>query len=143
MNPVFLFRLSILLHWACSGAGILYALVAESFFPQDWQDLMAWNGNGSVFPENLREASVPIGILIGAITLFALISTANQVFLLFFWKPARSIYLASCIIQYPMILLFGLSILSPVEVMFYEMAALLSGVTLALAFYSPVADRFK
>jgi len=40
-------------------------------------------------------------------------------------------------------LLFGLTILTPIEYVLYEISAFLSGVTLALAYYSPVAERFK
>ena len=53
------------------------------------------------------------------------------------------IFLITSILLYPAMLLFGLSILTPVEYVLYEIAAFASGVSLALAFYSPVAKRFS
>ena len=143
MNAIFLFRLSVVAPVALTGIGIAYAILAEPSFSQDWQDIIAWNGDGSIFPDDLRTATAWTWVIIGVICLAATISLLNQIFLFFFWKPSRTIFLASCILLYPAMLLFGLTILTPVEYFLYEIAAFLSGVTLALAYYSPVAERFK
>lgn len=143
MKVFFLFRLSIIAPVALSGIGIAYAILAESSFSQDWQDIITWNGDGGIFPDDLSTATAWTWVIIGVICLTAIIALLNQILLFFYWKPSRTIFLFSCILLYPAMLLFGLSILTPVEYVLYEISAFLSGVTLALAYYSPVAERFK
>jgi hypothetical protein len=115
---------------------------AHDSFSQDWQDLMAWNGDGGSLPDDLTLAPPHIWLLIGAIGLTALIALVNQVLLFFYWKPSRTIFLVSCALLYPLMLLLGLTIITPVEYLLYELSALFTGISLALAYYSPVANRF-
>lgn len=143
MNAIALFRLSIIAPFALTGIGAAYAIVAMSTFPQDWQDIMEWNGDGGIFPRDISTASAWTWVIIGFIALAAILALVNQILLIFYWKPSRLIYMCSCILFYPMMLLFGLSILTPVEYVVYEIAAFFSGITLALAYYSSVAERFK
>lgn len=143
MNAFLLFRVSVIAPLILSGAGVAYALLAEASFSRDWQDVIAWNGDGDVFPDDPATASVWTWIFIGFFGLAAVVALVNQVLLFFYWKPSRTIYLASCILFYPALLFMGLSILTPVEYMLFELSAFVSGITLALVYYSPVAERFK
>jgi hypothetical protein len=143
MNVFLLFRLSIILPLILSGAGVIYAFTARESFSQDWQDLMAWHGDGGILPDNLSTTPLSIWIVIGAFGVVTLVALINQVLLFFYWKPSRIIFLASCILLYPTALLLGLTVLTPVESLLYELSTLITGITLALAFYSPVAERFR
>ena len=142
MNLFLLFRLSIVLPVILSGAGIVYTMTAHDLFSQDWQDLMAWNGNGGILPDDLSLAPPQVWLIIGAIGSTAAIALVNQVLLFFYWKPSRTIFLVSCALLYPAMLLLGLTILTPVEYLLFELSALFTGVTLALVYYTPVANRF-
>jgi hypothetical protein len=128
---------------ARSVVGAAYAILAESSFSQDWQDILAWNGDGGIFPDDLSTAPAWTWIVIGIIGLAAVVALVNQVLLFFYWKPSRLIYFVSCVLLYPAMLFMGLWIFTPFEYVMYEMAAFISGITLALLYYSPVAERFK
>jgi hypothetical protein len=143
MNPFLLFRLAVVLPLILSGAGVIYALAAQELFSQDWQDLIAWNGDGGILPDDWSGTPLTIWLVIGAFGLISLIALVNQALLFFYWKPSRTIFLVSWVLLYPATLLLGLTILTPVENLLYELSALMTGVTLALAYYSPVAERFR
>lgn len=143
MNVFSLFRISVVAPIVLIGIGIAYAILAESSFSQEWRDIIAWNGYGGIFFDDLNTASIWRWIAIGSIGLVALIRLINQFLLFFYWKPSRIIFSISCIIFYPTLLICGLSVLNPIEYFLYEVSTFLSGITLALAYYSPVARRFR
>lgn len=143
VNVFTLFRISVVTPLVLSVLGVAYSFLAEPFFPENWKNLIEWSGDGSVFPDDARAASPWIWLLFGLLALLAIALLINQVLLFFYWKPSRGIYLAGCILSYLSTLLFGLNILPPVEYLLYEVATFLSGITLALAYFSPVAERFK
>ena len=143
MNVFTVFRLSVVAPIVLSGIAVAYAILAEASFFQNWQDILAWNGDGGIFPDDPSTASIPTWIIIGCIGLTVVVALVNHVLLFFYWKPSRAIYFVTCILLYPSMLFMGLSIFTPVEYVLYEVAAFISGITLALAYYSPVAERFK
>lgn len=143
MNVFHVFRFSVVAPMVLTGIGVAYAIVAESTLPGNWQDILTWNGDGGIFQNDPSTTPLLHWVVIGFIALVAVITLLNQILLFFYWKPSRIIYLASCVGFYPMMLLSGLIILTPLESMLYELSAFISGITLALAFYSPVAERFK
>ncbi|MEM9479188.1 MAG: hypothetical protein AAGA58_05930 [Verrucomicrobiota bacterium] len=143
MNVFTLFRVSVVAPILLSGMGVAYATFSQASFSQDWQDILAWNGDGGILPDDLSTAPVWVWIVIWFFGLCALVVFVNQILLFFYFKPSRTIYLVSCVLFYPSMLLWGLSILTPMEYVMYEVSAFISGITLALVYYSPVAERFK
>lgn len=143
VNVFTLFRISVVTPIVLSVLGVAYSFLAEPSFSENWKNLIEWSGDGSVFPEDASATSPWIWLLIGFLGLLAIVTLINQVFLFFYWKPSRGIYLAGCILSYLSTLLFGLNVLPPVEYLLYEVATFVSGITLALAYFSPVAERFK
>ncbi len=143
MTVFSVFRISVVAPIVLSGIGVAYAILAEDSFSQDWQDILAWNGDGGIFSDDLSTASISNWIILGCVGFAALVALLNQVLLFFYWKPSRAIYLVTCILLYPAMLFMGLTVFTPVEYVLYEIAAFISGMTLALAYYSPVAERFK
>lgn len=142
MSPFTLFRISIIAPVVLWIAGVAYSVLAESSFSQDWKDVLAWNGNGGMIPNSLSDVSIAEWAFILSVGLTAVVAVLNQILLFFYWKPSRVIYLVTSILFYPTILLCGLTVFTPVEYMLYDLATFISGVSLALAFYSPVAQRF-
>lgn len=81
--------------------------------------------------------------MFSAACLLAVLLVVNQVLLFFYWGPSRFIYFLSYLLLIPATLLQGLNVFSPVEYFLYEVSTFLSGMTLALAYFSPVAERFS
>src|SRR5688572_14491873 len=100
MSPIAVFRCSLVLSPAAAAAGAVYALAAASRFSQDWQDLLAWNGDGSWLP--LDESQEIGGVLLLLAGAFAALvaAVANQVAMFFFWPPSRHIYALLCVISF-------------------------------------------
>ncbi len=143
MSPISVFRWSLVLSPAVGIAGMVYTHLAFSHFSQDWQDLIAWSGNGSWLPDEASEEIDGVTLLmVGGLLSFALAAVANQIAMYFFWPPSRHIYSLFCVIGYPLTLGLGLTVLPPVEMLSYELSAFIAGVTLAMAYLPPVADRF-
>jgi uncharacterized membrane protein (DUF485 family) len=77
------------------------------------------------------------------VAVMALITLVNQVLFYFYWRHSRIIYLISFMTSFLATLLLGVSITTPVENVLNEIATFLSGIALALAYFSPVAERFR
>lgn len=143
MSPFILFRLSVVVPFILTVAAVIYAFWAEASFSQEWKDIFAWNGDGGMIPYSMDDASIATWIFVLTLSLTAIVAMLNQILFFFCWKPSRMIFLITNILMYPAILLLGLSVLAPVEYMLYQLSAFISGISLALAFYSPVAQRFS
>ncbi len=144
MSPVIVFRWSLVLSPAAAIAAGIYSFVAASRFPQDWQDLLAWNGDGWWLPiSESDEISTRELLIAGALLAFGLAALANQIAMFFFWSPSRHIYLVLCIIGFGLTPGLGLTVQPPLETLGYELSAFIGGVTLAMAYLPPVSDRFR
>ena len=143
MNPFVLFRLSVVFPVPLSIAGVVYASSSESSFSQNWRDLIAWHGDGGLLPNDFTDASVMAWVFMLLVAVMALITLVNQVLFYFYWRCSRVIYLISIITSIAATWFLGLSITTPVENVFNEMATFMSGMALALAYFSPVAERFR
>jgi hypothetical protein len=143
MNPFVLFRLSVVAPVPLCIAGVVYASWSYSSFSQNWRDLIAWNGDGGMLPNYFTDASVMTWAFMALVAVMALITLVNQVLFYFYWRYSRVIYLISFITSFPATLLLGLSITTPVENVLNQMATFMSGMALALAYFSPVAERFR
>ncbi len=143
MNPFVLFRLSVVAPVPLCLAGVVYASWSESSFSQNWRDLIAWHGDGGLLPNDFTDASVMAWVFMFLITVMALMILVNQVLFYFYWRYSRVIYLISFITSIAATLFLGLSITTPVENVLNQMATFMSGMALALAYFSPVAERFR
>ena len=143
MNPFVLFRLSVVAPVPLCFAGVVYASWSESSFSQNWRDLIAWHGDGGLLPNDFTDASVMAWVFMFLIAVMALMILVNQVLFYFYWRYSRVIYLISFITSIAATLFLGLSITTPVENVLNQMATFMSGMALALAYFSPVAERFR
>lgn len=144
MSPTTIFRWTLVLSPAIAVVGGVYSLVAASHFSQDWQDLIAWNGDGSWLP---MEAPEEVGgnelLMVGALLAFLVVAVANQIAMFFFWSPSRHTYAVLCVIGFSLTLALGLTVQPPLETLCYGLSEFVAGVTLAMAYLPPVAERFR
>ena len=143
MNAFLIFRLSVVAPIPLCLASAIYASWAEPSFSQNWRDLIAWNGDGGMLPNDFTDASVMTWAFMSLVAVMVLITLVNQVLFYFYWRHSRIIYLISFMTMYPVILFLGISITTPVENVLYDLATFVSGMALALAYFSPVAERFR
>ncbi len=142
MNPFTAFRTSVVTAPAIAVFAIIYTLVATSSFSQDWQDVLSWSGDGGVLSEGEELTPSDIAIMVLLIG-FLIVAVGNQIALFFYWKPSRLIYLILTILGFLLTPFFGLTVSPPLETLGYELSVFISGITLALAYFSPVAERFE
>lgn len=123
--------------------GVAYTTLATPHFSREWQELIAQAGNGSIVPAEEEDMTSGSLFLVFQVFGFVLAAMVNQVALFFFWGPSRHIYAICMVISFAMVPLFGLVVQPPIESLLYEISLFLSGITLALAYASPVAGRFR
>ncbi|AFU99935.1 hypothetical protein [Simiduia agarivorans] len=63
--------------------------------------------------------------------------------LLLFKSWARHIYLAGFVVAFSLYPFFGVMVTSGISQIFYDLSMVLSGVVIALAYYSPVARHYE
>jgi hypothetical protein len=141
MNMTLVFRTAVVLSPLLAVAAIAYQELAGNTFSQEWRDLIAWDGYGGLFfGEEDGELMTPTFlILVG----FVLLLLVNQVALFFYWGPSRWIYLSCIVIAFLIYPFVGITVLTPIASSFYYLSMVLDGLILALAFYSPIAEKFS
>ncbi len=80
--------------------------------------------------------------ILGFVILWIIYIIYTFVGLLLFWNIARHIYLAGFIIIIPMYFIVGVTVTSGIEQALYDAGSVLSGVLLALIYFSPVKQFF-
>ena len=127
---------------------LIYTEVARGGFSQDWQDLLAWSGDGGLIPAADTESDESIGrntiVALVSTLLLLIVGLANQVAMFFFWRPSRHVFATLCLVGFVATPCFGLLVAPPIEYFLTELAMFVSGITLALCYYStPVVNRFR
>ncbi len=120
----------------------IYSSWAESGFSQDWRDVLEWNGNGGIIPDNSDDLSATGWVFVVALMLWGLVTVVNEVLFFFCWRYSLTIYLWTSLMGIGFTLFFGLSIMSPIEGTLLQASIFLSGIALTLAYCSPIAERF-
>lgn len=123
---------------------VIYTELAQDEFSQDWKDLLSWSGDGGLFSMSESEsmsANAMIGIVFCLILL--VVGIANQIAMFFFWRLSRHIFAILCLLGFVATLSLGLLVSPPIESFLMELSLFISGVTLALCYFSdPVVHRF-
>ena len=96
-------------------AGAVYASWSESSFSQNWRDLIAWNGDGGMLPNDFTDASAMTWAFMLLVAVMSLIILVNQVLFYFYWRYSRVIYLISFMTSFLATWFLGLSITTPVK----------------------------
>lgn len=144
VSLISLFRLTLFLSPLFAILSCVYTYVATPQFSQEWKDLLEWSGDGFAFGilDSGKLTFPKVAFAVGGL-LFFLAVVANQVALFFFWRPSRTGFLILSIIGFGLIPFMGLQVVPPWEAFFYELSVFLSGVTLALAYFSPLSVKFE
>jgi hypothetical protein len=144
MSPVTVFRCTLVLSPAVALLGAAASALATSTYSQDWQDLFAWSGDGAwLLGDDSENMGVGDLLTVGALAMLCLAAIANQIAMFFFWPPSRLCYCLLGATGFGLTLGLGLTVQPPWETLGYELSASLAGITLAMAYLPPVADKFK
>jgi hypothetical protein len=129
-------------------SSIASALAAQ--FPgeisADWISVLEWRGDGSVGRMLFDDEEMSPQAYWGWMTLLALpalLHIASMVGLLFFWRPARTVFALLTILGAGVIVIDGLVVLLPAEAAFYELTVLLNGAIIAMSYLEPIKTGFE
>lgn len=113
--------------------------IATAFLPDGYSQALADAYASEPPPWLFEREGLMIGV--GGVALAATIAGYVGLFLLTRW--GRALSLALTVLAFPLYLLTGPTLSSPLESMLTDASTLLWGACLALAYFSPVAARFK
>lgn len=136
MNPATLFRLSLLATLPLTLAGVVVEFLTFSHLPPELQPYTTFG--------NTEESFTPLDDVIAIICLLLIPSIIIGYIGLYRWKSwARPLFLTLIAISYAITPFMGNHVYSGLTYAIYSLDALLCGFTLALAYFSPVAEKFK
>ena len=130
MRPSTVLRICVVLEWVFVGVAIALSFLLESTLPAPLRDWLATQAEaeGDLAPHE-------IALFIGMIPVLVCV-LAGSIGLLFLKRWAAWLYLISVIIGYLLVPFMGPTVEHGVVDAFYEMATLLSGLIIGLAFFS-------
>ena len=115
------------------------ATIATVFLPDGYSQSLADAYASEPLPWLFRNEYVLSGV--GVVAVALVIAGYVGLFLLKRW--GRALSLAITVISFPLYLLTGPTLLSPIEAMLTDASTLVWGACLALAYYSPVGARIE
>jgi hypothetical protein len=128
MRPSTVLRICVVLEWTFLGLGIVSSFLLESSLPDPLRDWLAADAEGDIA---LRE----VGLLVVMIPLL-LCALVGSIGLLFLKRWAAWLYLISLIIGYALFPFMGPTVEHALADAADDMAVLLSGLIIGLAFFS-------
>ena len=143
-----LFRVLLLVSLIATVTATALHYAASSHVSADWKTLLQWDGDGGLVdrvPDEFPSAwSARVLLIVGLIVAlgFALFTLVTQIGMLFFWRFARPGFLVVTVVWIALTPFFGLSVTLPLEGMLYYLATLCDGAALAMAYFSPLSERF-
>ncbi len=148
MNAQKLFRVLLLVSLIATVTAPTLHYAASSRVSADWKTLLQWDGDGGLVdrvPDEFPSAWGARILLVAGLTValgFALFALVTQIGMFFFWRVARPGFLVVTVVSIALTPLFGLSVTLPLEGMLYDVATLCDGAALAMAYCSPLSERF-
>ncbi|MDQ3623258.1 MAG: hypothetical protein M3463_12315 [Verrucomicrobiota bacterium] len=141
MSLAAVFRILLVASFIGAFAGLALQPLLAPHLPQDWTDVMAWDGNrGAINFENSHPYAMISALrVLGAVLILSVVA---QIGLFVFWPPARLLYAAAVALSMAFELLVGLSVLPPWDSFFNAVTYACDGAILALAYASPLSERF-
>jgi hypothetical protein len=128
------FRVLLILYPLLIIAGIIAAFAQEAFLPEELR----------LYEESQIEQRLTAAMVV--IIIFTLISLladfVGWIGMLFFWRPARWIFLVSQCMFLAVTLFFGPSVSHSITDTLEVAGSIVTGAILAMAFFSPVRERF-
>jgi len=142
------FRALLLVSLVAMIVAAVLGATASNYVSADWKTLLEWDGNGGLIdriPDEFpSEWGARVLLIVGVIVAigFGLFTLVAQIGMFFFWRFARPGFLVVTVVWIAMIPFFGLSVTLPLEGMLYYAATLCDGAALAMAYFSPLSERF-
>lgn len=149
MNTQTLFRALVLASLFTSIAAMVVDYTAPNHASSDWKAVLEWDGDGG-FHEHVPDelptswiARILLGTSIFIAIAFTLFIFVSQIGLLFFWKFSRPGFLVGSVFWLALNPFGGLYVAIPLEATLYQFVGLCEGAILAMAYFSPLSERFS
>lgn len=113
---------------------------------ENWNAVLLWHGNGGVsehLSENIPESiwgRAILGILVAALVILGI---AVQAGMFLFWRFARVGYVLLAALLILTVPFDGLVVMVPVEAALYQLALIVTGLVIAMAYLQPIASYFE
>jgi hypothetical protein len=124
---VLFFRSLLILSLLFAVSGGIYAEIVIQYMSEDWQNIYVWNGDRGFFQtiEEVKNTSnlLIISLVIALIALLGILLYC-VIGMFFFHKRARFVNLLAGIILFPLTPLLGLTIMLPLEYLFYQASSI-------------------
>lgn len=131
-----IFRGLLFLYAALTVTSLFAGFALRAYLPADLQAYVESSDEMSFQSAGLGLAAVGLGL---AALMVLIVSWFG---LLFFWRPARWLFLGSEVLILPLMVLLGPSVMHGAEYALESASHLTSGAIMAMAFFSPVKTRF-
>lgn len=148
MNTQKLFRVLLLVSLVATVMAITLHHTASGRVSDDWKTLLQWDGDGGLvdrvpdtFPSSWGARILLIAGLLVAIG-FVVFTLVTQIGMILFWRFARPGFLITTALWIGLSPFLGLSVTLPLEGALYYLATLCDGAALAMAYFSPLSERF-
>lgn len=114
---------------------IVVSLITESMLPEPLRAFLEAESEAEITARELVmvTAAIPLIILL----------LMSSIGLFFFWRPARTLYLITVVLGLAMTPFFGPYVDAGWGTTFEEVAVIISGVILALVYFSPLRDFYE
>ena len=115
--------------------GVVLELCFQSFLPQPLQDYLRAESEADLTTSDIAAVLVAIPLLIATIV---------SIIGLYLWKPwSRHLFLGVWILSVLLAPFVGPYVYSGIGYALYDLSSMLSGLLLGIAYFSPVAEKFK
>jgi hypothetical protein len=145
MSPKMFFRVLVGL-----SLSVAIAISVLAFWPvessEEWRAVLEWHGNGGIveylsrnFPNGGWAQSVLFLILVVPFGF----TVAVQIGMFLFWRFARTGYVLLAALFLVVTLFDGLVVMTPIEAALYNIALILDGAVITMAYLQPIASYFE
>lgn len=148
MNMQKLFRALLLVSLFATVMALTLHLTASSRVSEDWKTLLQWDGDAGLVdrvPDTLPSSWGARILLIAGFLVaiaFVVLTLLTQIGMMLFWRFARPGFLITTALSLVLSPFLGLSVTLPLEGAMYYLATLCDGAVLAMAYFSPLSERF-
>ena len=139
------FRIVVGLSIALMIAGAV-AAVFPGQMSEDWTTLVQWHGNGGIseqisgsLPENYWLRAVLLILAVG----FLAFAIAVYIGMFLFWHFARFGFVCLTALSVVLVPFDGLVVMAPVEASLLQLALIIDGVIVAMAYLPPIGGQFE
>ena len=145
MAPKNVFRILVGLSIALIIAGAV-AAIFPGHMSEEWTTLAQWHGNGGVseqltenLPENYWVRAVLLLLAVG----FLAFAIAVLIGMFLFWRFARFGFVCLTALSVVLVPFDGLVVMAPIEASLLQLALILDGVIVAMAYLPPISGQFE